>query len=218
MTKKIKIEALHQFHDEAFAENWSTKFTPSIERTALFNTIYKKIKGKKYARLHILELGIGPGYLADFLLQRLHGCSYEGVDFSLPMLDIARRRLLRFLDRVSLVKANLTKANWAQSLTKKPTAVVSTWALHDLMRKERIASVYRRVYEVLAAGGILLNGDFVKPESSTFPYEGGRIKPSEHLELLSDACFTNPEFLGMYEENLDNPTTANNYACFLAIK
>ena len=101
---------------------------------------------------------------------------------------------------------------------KKPTAVVTTWALHDPMQKDHIASVYRRVHEILATGGIFINGDFVKPESSTFPYEGGRIMPSEHLELLSAAGFNNPEFLGMYEENPDNPTMANNYAGFLVIK
>ena len=49
-------------------------------------------------------------------------------------------------------------------------------------------------------------------------YEGGRIKPSEHLDLLQKAGFTQVDCLKKFEISIDEPTTANNYACFKAVK
>ena len=66
--------------------------------------------------------------------------------------------------------------------------------------------------------GILLNGDFIKPEASTFEYEAGRIKPSEHIDLLQLAGFQSVECIKEFEKDVDNPTTANNYSCFFAKK
>ncbi|MGI9548170.1 MAG: hypothetical protein ACR2MM_13080, partial [Flavobacteriaceae bacterium] len=99
-----------------------------------------------------------------------------------------------------------------------PNIIVSTWALHDLFEKKNIVNVYKAAYEILPVGGLLLNGDFIKPEASNFEYEGGRIKPSEHLELLKIAGFLDPQCIEEFETDIENPTTANNYAFFRAGK
>jgi len=65
---------------------------------------------------------------------------------------------------------------------------------------------------------MLLNGDFIKPEESKFEYEGGRIKPSEHLDLLERSGFSKVECIAEFEKSVEEPTTSNNYICFKAIK
>jgi len=70
----------------------------------------------------------------------------------------------------------------------------------------------------LLDGGILLNGDFVKPEELDCEYEAGRIKPSEHLELLAAAGFKSAICVKEFEKDITNPTTSNNYSYFKAVK
>ncbi|MCL4831814.1 MAG: methyltransferase domain-containing protein [Caldilineaceae bacterium] len=169
------------------------------------------------ADAHIVEMGIGPGYLAWEILGRIPGVSYEGVDFSEAMFAIARPRLAEFEGRIVYTQADLAGEAWTARLSRQPNAIVSTWALHDLGAEAHIASVYRRARAVLPVGGLLLNGDFVKPDESSFDYEPGRITPSRHKELLRAAGFREVERLAYLEKDVANPTSANNYACFAGI-
>ena len=214
----MKIEALHEFHDPAFSQGWSDRFTPSPERLRLFQTMLEQMNLDKKDTVAVLELGIGPGYLAHYLLGQSPIIQYEGLDFSLPMLDIAYKRNADFEDRISFTQADLVKDQWGDNLTRQPEIIVSTWALHDLFSKENIFSVYQAAYEVLPKGGILLNGDFIKPETSPYEYESGRIKPSEHIDLLLKAGFQTAVCVAEFEKSVDQPTTANNYSCFRAEK
>jgi len=211
----MKIQALHEFHDEQFSQNWSNRFIPTPERVSLFQLILDNIE-KEFTE--VLELGIGPGYLAEHILRRRNNIIYEGLDFSKAMLDIASKRLERIESKKIYTQVDLTVTEWGKYIKTKPKAIISTWALHDLLSKENIFNVYKAAYEILPKGGKLINGDFIKPEKSQIEYEAGRIKPSEHLDLLEQAGFQKAECIKMFEEDLENPTTANNYACFLAVK
>ena len=212
----MKIEALHEFHDMEFSQGWAERFIPTPDRLALFETILQRIREIGGENCHVLELGIGPGYLADYILSRLPNISYEGLDFSNAMLNIASKRLEKYGNRVVYTQADLTNTSWTERISQAPKAVVSTWALHDLFSSKNIEFVYRKTKSILQPNGVLLNGDFIKPEDSTFEYEGGRIKPSVHLNLLDEVGFHSAVCLKEFEKNVLNPTTANNYACFEA--
>lgn len=211
------IGALHDFHDPAYAQDWADRFVPTPPRQALFDLIVEQLTGRCGPHAHVVELGIGPGYLALEVLTRLPAVSYEGVDFSEAMFAIARPRLAAFGGRVAYTQADLTGDDWTASLTRRPDAIVSTWALHDLGADAHIAAVYRRAREALPPGGLLLNGDFVKPDESPFAYEPGRITPTRHEELLRAAGFRDVRRLVYLEKDVANPTAANNYACFAGI-
>lgn len=214
----MKIQALHEFHSADFSQEWAAKFKPTAPRIKLFETILEQIKDVRNATSVVLELGIGPGFLASYLLQSLPQISYEGLDFSKSMLKIARNRTEEHKKRIDFTRADLISEAWSKSVKNTPDVVVSTWALHDLFEKNNIFNVYKTCFEILPKGGLLLNGDFIKPEESEHEYEGGRIKPSEHLELLRKAGFQFSECLKEFEKSVEHPTTSNNYACFKAIK
>lgn len=214
----MKIEALHEFHNEAFAIGWSNRFRPTEERMNLFRLVSTLIGEDGNDTSQILELGIGPGYLAEYILKEKPNLIYEGLDFSKPMLKIALQRLDRFKNRKIYTQADLTDNSWKDRIETHPSAIISTWALHDLLSKQNIDNVYQVAYEILPKGGKMINGDFIKPEESQIEYEEGRIRPSEHIELLKKAGFEKVSCIDIFEENIDAPTTSNNYACFLAIK
>jgi hypothetical protein len=63
-----------------------------------------------------------------------------------------------------------------------------------------------------------MNGDFIKPDGTSWTYEPGRFEVGRHLEFLRRAGFKEPAFLALFEHNLYHPTSAQNYACLIAVK
>ena len=211
------VGATHQFHEAEYAEDWARRFIPTPERLHLFETILEQLRSTVSDDGHVVELGIGPAYLAEYLLERMPHISYEGVDFSQPMLTQAATRLARFGDRVQFQQADLLGDGWGSDLASPPAAIVSTWALHDLGGQAQTLHVYRACAAALPEGGILLNGDFVKPDGTRLPFEPGRFPIGRHLELLQEAGFSDRRNLHLWEEEIEAPTASQNYACLLGI-
>jgi SAM-dependent methyltransferase len=212
------VGAQHEFHDAAFVRGWADRFVPTPPRIALFDLILRHISTTSLPNSHVVELGLGPGYMARHILERNSSVSYEGLDFSDAFLDVAKQIIGEYLPRVTLTKADLMNHGWPRSLSRQPGAIISTWALHDLGSQQAIADVYARCHAVLPSGGILLNGDFIKPDGIAWRYEPGRFEIGRHLELLRQAGFKRPESLASFEHNVDNPTAAQNYACLSAVR
>jgi SAM-dependent methyltransferase len=207
------VGAEHEFHDEAFAVGWSERFVPTAPRLRLFDAMVEQLRGTSATAGRVVELGVGPGYLAEHVLANLPAVQYIAVDFSEPFLSIARRRLARFAGRVTYVQADLLSDNWPDEIKSPPVdACVSTWALHDLGSQEATSRVYRDCAGLLAADGVLLNGDFVKPEGTAYQFEAGRFEVSRHREMLRSAGFTRCECLEIFELEIERPTPAQNYA------
>jgi cyclopropane fatty-acyl-phospholipid synthase-like methyltransferase len=212
------VGVLHEFHNAVYARDWADRFTPSPPREALFAAMLLALRQQQLPESHVLELGIGPAYFAERLLRQRPDLQYEGLDFSQPMLDLAAERIRPFRQRVRLTLGDLLQAEWPTRVQHPVGAIVSTWSLHDLGAEERTAQVYTDCYRLLEYGGILLNGDFVKPEGTAHDYEPGRFPVWRHLELLAAAGFSGCRCLGSWENELIAPTTAHNYACLLAVK
>ncbi len=81
-----------------------------VARPALYarkRMVEDAIKSRKSPR--VLDIGCGSGRVAETMLEAGAG-EYVGVDFSEPMVDLARKRLERFEDRVSLVSGDFRTA------------------------------------------------------------------------------------------------------------
>ena len=217
-----QIGRIHDFHNAEYAQDWANRFAPTPPRQQLFDLIVNCLLDGPLPYPHIVELGIGPGYLALEVLQRVPKVTkvtkvtYEGVDFSQPMLDIAAKRLHAHRDRLTFTQADLTSDGWGSKISQTPGAIITTWALHDLGSESAIKAVYTAAKQVLPTGGLLLNGDFVKPEATAFEFEAGRITINRHLALLTECGFRDVQCRAYLEPNADAPTPANNYACFTA--
>jgi SAM-dependent methyltransferase len=210
------VGKLHEFHDPEYARGWSERFTPTPDRLKLFDTIIERLARAMLPSRHIVELGVGPGYLAEQILRRLADVTYQGLDFSRPMLELAAGRLAQYGDRITLTQADLSGPDWTTRLSRAPGAFVSTWALHDLGGEAQTAKVYRDCRGVLAVGGLLLDGDFIRPEGTTLAFEPGRFPAARHLEMMAACGFRDPRVLVVLETELLAPTPAQNYACMEA--
>ena len=201
---------------QTMPQDWADRFVPTPPRQQLFDLIVSCLLADPLPHPHIVELGIGPGYLALEVLGRVPKHTYEGLDFSQPMLGIAAQRLHAHQDRITFTQADLTSREWGAKLSATPGAIITTWALHDLGSEAAIEAVYQVAKQTLPSGGLLLNGDFVKPETTRFEYEAGRIAIKRHLELLADCGFRDVQCRAYLEADAESPTAANNYACFTA--
>jgi SAM-dependent methyltransferase len=212
------VGAQHEFHNAAFVRGWADRFVPTTERLQLFDMVLDQISQPNVPNSHVVELGIGPGYMARHILQRNAAITYEGLDFSDAFFAIARETAGDLVQRMTLTKADLLDQNWPRKLSRTPGAIISTWALHDLGSQQAVADVYARCYETLPEGGVLVNGDFIKPDGTTWEYEPGRFEIGRHFELLRKAGFSNPTSLAHFEPNIVDPTGSQNYACLVAVR
>jgi hypothetical protein len=156
----------------------------------MFAHIGDQIEKLPFHNPHIVELAAGPGFLAEALLTRFPQMTYDGIDYSKPMIALAHDRLSQFKDRIKLHCANLNSDDWPLLLTKEVHAFVSNQALHDLGSEENVEQAYETARKYLVPYGMLLNADLVIPKDREGEYDPGKLKVSRHIEILRAKQYT----------------------------
>ena len=114
------------------------------------------------ARVHVLELGPGPGLLAEAILAACDVERYVLFDFSPPMLAFARQRLG---DRARYVLGDYTKPDWPTALEGPFDAVVAMQSVHEVRHKRHAPKLYAQVRTLLRPGGVLVVSDHEPTDS-----------------------------------------------------
>lgn len=110
----------------------------------------------------IVDLGGGSGRLAERILATWPNSKVCIVDQSRAFLTLAAERLRPFGERSVCLRMRL-QDEWASKLPDAPSAIVSMSAIHHLNSAEK-EELYAQAARCLVRGGILLNGDEVRPE------------------------------------------------------
>ncbi|MEP6502841.1 MAG: class I SAM-dependent methyltransferase [Betaproteobacteria bacterium] len=103
----------------------------------------------------VLELGSGPGILADHLLRVLPELRYTALDFSPAMHLLAQERLGERARGVTFVERSFREPSWVEGLGPFDV-VVTHQAVHELRHKGYAAALHAQVRPLLAAGGCYL--------------------------------------------------------------
>jgi SAM-dependent methyltransferase len=106
----------------------------------------------------ILELGSGPGFLAQHLLSRLPEATMHLLDNSNAMHALARDRLGELASRATFVPASFKEPDWPDRLGPYDF-VITHQAVHELRHKRHAVALHRQVRAVLKSGGAYLMGD-----------------------------------------------------------
>jgi tRNA (cmo5U34)-methyltransferase len=125
------------------------------------NRLLEAVPFDRDASIRAVDLGGGSGRLAARFLEAFPGASIDVVDQSEPFLVLARGRLKRFSGRGRCVAARLQE-DWESRLVGPIHLFLSMSAIHHLEGPEK-RELYRRCAERLEPGGVLLNGDEVRP-------------------------------------------------------
>lgn len=136
-----------------------------------------------------MELGSGPGFLAEHLLVALPEVSYVALDFSAAMHQLALERLGPLADRVMFVERSFRDPAWSEGLGNFGY-VVTNQAVHELRHKQYADVLHAQVKQVLTPNESYLVCDH-------FVGEGGMsnsqlyMSVAEQKEALLRARFTN---------------------------
>jgi SAM-dependent methyltransferase len=136
-----------QWADEVSAKRpWRPKF---------FEAFARQLQALPEGVGSLLELGSGPGYLAQYLLANLQINGYMALDFSEAMHSLARERLGSKASAVQFITRDFREPAWISGLPPV-SAVVTLQAVHELRHKRKAARLYSQVASLLKPGGLLL--------------------------------------------------------------
>jgi SAM-dependent methyltransferase len=106
----------------------------------------------------VLELGSGPGFLAEHLLKRLPALKLDLLDFSAAMHVLARERLGPLAAPVRFIEASFKEPGWTTGLGGYDF-VITHQAVHEIRHKRHVPALHAQVRTLLAPGGAYLMCD-----------------------------------------------------------
>lgn len=169
----------------------ATALSKRPSRVDFFTRFADELAARATSGLRILELGSGPGFLAEHLLQRLPQLRYVALDFSAAMHELARERLGNRAADVEFVERSFRDDGWTQALGRFD-AVVTNQAVHELRHKRHAPALHARVLSLLAPGGVYLVCDHFAGEVG-MSNDQLYMTVDEQRQALLDAGFARVE-------------------------
>ncbi len=149
------------------ARRWAAEAEARPGRAEIMDRIVEEAARVAGAETRVLELGSGPGFLAERLLRRLPEVRYTALDFSPAMHALARDRLARFVERVTFLQRSFRSADWIDGL-EAFDLVVTNQAVHELRHKRHAETLHRQVLGLSSqAGSYLVSDHFYGPGGLT---------------------------------------------------
>ena len=175
----------HDYFDENYVREWARDANLKRPfRAEFFAAFVAELNNLSPA--HVLDVGSGPGFLAEQILAHTGVATYHLFDFAPLMLDLSRERLARFGDRACFHQGSFLEPAWWQALPAPFDAVVSMQAVHELRDAARIPQLYGELRALLAPGGLALVADLVNTADRM---EDHLLTAAEQQQALHDAGF-----------------------------
>ena len=121
-----EVPSDHDFFDPAYVKQWTDsiiRYRP--EREQVFRAFAAEAARIEKPALSVFELGCGPGFLAEALLENCQIERYTLIDFSPQMLELSRNRLAKFKDKTVFIQRNFKEENWTDAVPAGFDLVVS---------------------------------------------------------------------------------------------
>jgi SAM-dependent methyltransferase len=188
------------FHDPVQALEWIDRTVRERPyRARIFARMAAELAAAAARPLHVVELGSGPGHLAEAVLDHGPGiASYTLVDFSEPMLEVSRERLAGRPQALRFLQLDFRDPDWTARVGVAD-AVLSTQAIHELRHKRKAAALYAQVRSVLAPGGVALLCDHTPGDEPDARRTALFMTVEEQLAALRGAGFLGARLLMQVE-------------------
>jgi SAM-dependent methyltransferase len=178
----------HHWDDPAYTADWSERAETGWYRPRLLAAMAAAVPA---GTRHVVELGSGPGLLAEQLLVDHEAITrYVLVDVSPPMHELSAVRLASFTSRTEHCVADFRAPDWVEGVEHGADAVVTLQAVHELRHASRIPALYAQVHDVLRAGGTFVVADFLNRDDD---HREHRMTVGEHRSTLGAAGFADAE-------------------------
>ena len=175
----------HDYFDEAYVCQWAE--VANVKRPfrgELFAAFASELA--RFGKPKVLDVGSGPGFLAEYILARCDVSQYHLFDFSPHMLELSRARLADFSDRVCYHQGSFLDEAWWAALPGSFDAIVSLQAIHELRDVTRVPRLYGELRLLLGERSVLLIADQVNSDDKR---EEHFLTAKEHEAALFEAGF-----------------------------
>ena len=151
----------HDWHSDAYVAWWIGRDATGREavRRERLRAMLALAPFDAGAEIAILDVGGGYGLLTEEVLAVFPQCRVALQDYSQPMLDAAKERLVHAAGRVDYVQSDLRDTGWIDSAGGPFDLAVSSIAIHNLREIALIGACYRGVLRLLKPGGLFLDYD-----------------------------------------------------------
>lgn len=156
-------------------------------RTEFFAEFADTIAASTVPVHRVLELGSGPGFLAEHLLSRLPALAYVALDFPTAMHELASQRLGTLATGVQFVTRSFRETGWYEGLGHFE-CVVTNQAVHVLRHKRYAITLHTQVRQILSPGGFYLVCDHFAGKNG-MPNEQLYMSVEEQRSALLNAGF-----------------------------
>jgi ubiquinone/menaquinone biosynthesis C-methylase UbiE len=172
------------------AKAWAdSALTKRPWRQEFFKAFIDELISLKHSGLTILELGSGPGFLAEQILKAIPNIRYSLLDFSEPMHLLARERLNNYLPQLNFILKDFKRENWIENLGKYDV-IVTNQAVHELRHKRYAIEFHKSVKSLLQNQGVYLVCDHYFGDDGMTNNQMYMIV-EEQFNALSTAGFSN---------------------------
>jgi len=170
MTDDIDVPSPIDFSDPGQARQWAEDATIKRPwRPDFFRAFTNEIRTRFNENAKIIELGSGPGLLAEEILCSCSLRRYVLLDASTAMHDMARDRLLGFDARIAYFTRDFRSENWTDGL-RLFDAVVTMQSVHEVRHWRHVAKLYQQIMSIIVPGGYFLMADhYVTAENGRNP-------------------------------------------------
>jgi SAM-dependent methyltransferase len=169
---------LRVMHD---AREWEeTALSKRPWRPEFFEAFAAAIRASGSKVHRVLELGSGPGFLAEHLLSALPSVEYVALDFSSAMHELAAKRLGLLGSRVRFVERSFREPAWPNGLGQFE-CIVTNQAVHELRHKRYAAELHQQARSLFVPGGVYLVCDH-------FAGDGGMKNEQLYMSVAEQAA------------------------------
>jgi len=180
------------WHSVAEVEAWSAAADRKRPWRSQFRDAIAGYVAALGSGARVLELGSGPGLLAENVLARCPGLAgYTLLDFSEPMLALSRDRLSRF-SSASFLCEDFRADAWVERVGAPFDCIVSMQAIHEARHKRHAPSLYRRIRRAIRTPGLVLICDHT-PLDESARSQSLYMTESEQVQALTAGGFMGVE-------------------------
>jgi SAM-dependent methyltransferase len=186
----IDVVSPIDFHDINQARDWVSNTVATKPWRPQFFAAFEAALHDDFSRpVKILEMGSGPGHLAEHILRNCSVESYTALDFSAAMHLIAKEQLGELASKAIFVQRDFRRPDWTVGLGSFD-AVVTMQAAHEVRHRDHLPSLLQQAQSLIRPGGIFLFCDHYSEVGSKKNPELYVTKEAQP-QLLRDAGFTN---------------------------
>jgi SAM-dependent methyltransferase len=157
-------------------------------RPEFFEKLVKEVIAIRPKVRRVLELGSGPGFLAEYFLNQVQDITYVMLDFSPSMHKLARSRLSTLDIQPQYIERSFKDLDWFIGLGQFD-CILTHQAVHELRHKQHAALLHRQVLSILCPGGRYFISDHFCGENGQHNNEL-YMTIEEHEQALQHGGFT----------------------------